>query len=181
MKTIINYLTIIFLTGALWQCTPQNAAEETHGHDEHGAGHSDEHGDEEGNEHGDEHVGEEGEAMVILSDVQIASAGITTGTFDTMNVSGSVNANGVFDLPPDNIAAVNAPMAGIVRKANYLIGSYVKKGAELVVMEHPEFIKLQEEYLAVLSSLGYLEAEYKRQQTLDSANIAARKIGRAHV
>src|SRR3546814_11531751 len=95
MKTIINYLTIIFLTGALWQCTPQNAAEETHGHDEHGAGHSDEHGDEEGNEHGDEHVGEEGEAMVILSDVQIASAGITTGTFDTMNVSGSVDRQSV--------------------------------------------------------------------------------------
>src|SRR3546814_17868546 len=66
-------------------------------------------------------------------------------------------------------------MAWIVRKANYLIGSYVKKGSELVVIEHPEFIKLQEEYLAVLSSLGYPEAEYKRQQTLDSANIAARK------
>src|SRR3546814_12577206 len=118
MKTIINYLTIIFLTGALWQCTPQNAAEETHGHDEPGAGHSDDHGHEEGNEHGDEHVGEEGEAMVILSDVHIASAGITTGTFDTMNVSGSVNANGVFDIPPDTIAAVTAPMAGKIGRTS---------------------------------------------------------------
>src|SRR3546814_13023469 len=115
MKTIINYLTIIFLTGALWQCTPQNAAEETHGHDEHGAGHSDEHGDEEGNEHGDEHVGEEGEAMVILSDVQIAPAGITTGTFDTMNVSGSVNANGVFALPPDRSEERRVGTEGVSR------------------------------------------------------------------
>src|SRR3546814_13742687 len=128
MITIINYLTIRVRTVALWHCTPQKAAEETHGHDEHGAGHSYEHGDEEGNEHGDEHVGEEGEAMEILRDVQIASAGITTGTFDNMNVSGSVTATGDFDLTQYNIAAVTATMDGMVRKATKLICRYGKKG-----------------------------------------------------
>lgn len=155
MKTIINYSVVFLLATALVQCAPKNEPEEEHGHEEHAE--------------------TQEEAVVVLSRVQVASAGIKTGTFDTMSVSGYVNANGIFDLPPENIAAINAPMAGIVKRANYLEGSYVNKGAVMLVLQHPDYIKLQEEYAGVLASLGYLEAEYKRQRTLDSANVAARK------
>lgn len=167
MKTILKYLMIALLTTGLWQCGPRTAGEETRAHDEPAGDHNDGH---DGEEHSDDEQG-----LVMLTEMQIASAGIVTGAFDTINTSGYISANGTLDLPPENIAAVSAPMAGIVKSANYLEGNYVNKGAELLVLEHPDYIKLQEEYLAVLAELTYLEAEYQRQRRLDSANVAARK------
>lgn len=113
--------------------------------------------------------------MVELSDIQLANADLQYGSLDTLNVSGFVKANGILDLPPQNIAAVSAPMDGFVKKANYLVGDYVEKGAVLAVLEHMDYVKLQEEYLNVVSNLDYLESDYERQRQLDSAEVTSKK------
>ena len=134
--------------------------------------------EEENHSHADTPVEEDhhdDENSVVLTPVQIASAGIAYGTFDTLNTSSFVRTNGVLDLPPQNVAAISAPMPGFVKKANYLVGDYVKKGAVLAVLEHPDFLKMQEEYMALASQMEYLKADWLRQKQLDSANIAAKK------
>lgn len=129
------------------------------------------------NEGAEEHKhGESPETeAVVLTEVQMSSAGVEVGSFDTMNISGYLRANGHFNLPPENIAAVTAPMQGTVKEANFLVGSYVKKGEVLAVLTHPDYIKMQEEYLNALHRVAFLKEEFHRQKALDSANIAARK------
>lgn len=147
----------------LSQCSPSEpSGEEEHAHQEEA--HEEDHEEEGHNEN-----------MVELSDIQIASAELKYGVFDTLNISEFVKVNGNLDLPPQNIAAVSAPMAGFVKQANFLVGDYVKKGTTLAVLEHQDYIKLQEDYLNLLSNLDYLKAEWQRQKRLDSAEITAKK------
>lgn len=162
MKKLIKIINILMLLNTvilLSQCQ----SSESSGEDEHGR-------QEEGHAEGGH-----SENVVELSDIQIAAAELKYGTFDSLNISGFIRSNGHLDLPPKNIAAVSAPMAGFVKQANFLVGDYVKKGSILVILEHPDYIKLQKEYLELLSSLDYLKAEWHRQKILDSARVTARK------
>src|SRR5690606_27471665 len=45
-------------------------------------------------------------------------------------------------------------------------GSKVQKGQTLAILEHPDFIKLQQEYVDTKNSLSYLQKEYERQKEL---------------
>lgn len=168
MKLKITYILLLLaLSFPLLRCGQTESPEE-HGH-EHEEESQDEHAHEEEEEHSEE------EDVVELNAVQIANAGLEYGSMDTLNTSAYVKANGILDLPPQNIAAVSAPMDGFVKKANYLVGDYVKKGTVLALLEHMDYIKLQEEYLSVINNLSYLASEYQRQKQLDSARVTAKK------
>lgn len=161
MKPAIkNIFTLLALAFFLFQCADPEQAE--HGHAEEEAQ--------------DEHAGEEkNENSVELSEVQLAAIELRYGSLDTLNLSGFVKVTGALDLPPQNIAAVSAPMDGFVKKANYLVGDYVKEGTVLTVLEHLDYVKLQEEYLNVLNNLDYLESDFERQRQLDSAEVTSKK------
>lgn len=168
MKISIKHILILLtVTFPLLRCGQTEPSEE-HGHD-----HAEKAHEEPAHEEEEEHAGEEG--VVELNAVQIANADLEFGTMDTVNISAFIKANGTLDLPPQNIAAVSAPMDGFVRQANYLVGDYVKKGTVLAVLEHMDYIKLQEEYLSVINNLDYLKSEYQRQKQLDSAQVTAKK------
>ena len=152
---------LLALAFSLIQC----GQSETAGEDEHG------HGEE---AHGAHEEGENND-MVELSELQLANIDLQYGSMETLNVSAFVKANGTLDLPPQNIAAVSAPMDGFVKKANYLVGDYVEKGTVLAILEHLDYIKLQEEYLNVITNLDYLVSDYERQRQLDSAEISSKK------
>jgi cobalt-zinc-cadmium efflux system membrane fusion protein len=52
---------------------------------------------------------------------------------------------------------------------------HVKKGQVIVVMEHPDYIQLQQDYLDNKNQLEFKEQEYKRQQDLAKENVNALK------
>jgi cobalt-zinc-cadmium efflux system membrane fusion protein len=54
-------------------------------------------------------------------------------------------------------------------------GKFVKKGALLLSLEHPDFIELQKDYLIAESNLKFLEKEYARQKTLFESKAGKRK------
>lgn len=166
MQSAIKHKLIVFaLAFSLFSCGDSGSvAEDEHGHGEEAHG---------GHEEGGHEEGEEG--VIELSKVQLANAGIQFGSLDSLNISGFVKANGNLDLPPQNIAAVSAPMDGFVKKANYLVGDYVEKGSVLAVLEHMDYIKLQEEYLNVVNNLEFLEQDFERQRQLDSAQVSSKK------
>ena len=62
-----------------------------------------------------------------------------------------------------------------MKKTELLQGMKVTKGQVIAVMEHPDYIQMQQEYLDGKSQLEYLEAEYKRQQELNKDNVIAQK------
>ena len=118
---------------------------------------------------------EETESMVGLTKEQYETAGIETGSIGIRNLSNVVTANGNIDIPPQNLVSISAPMGGFVRKTDLLQGMSVKKGQLLAVVENPDFIQIQQDYLETESKLEYAQLEYKRQSDLGKENVNAQK------
>ena len=101
-----------------------------------------------------------------LSPKQRQSLGLELGTLEQINMGLSVFANGVIDVPPQNKSYIAMPFGGYIKKINVLDGMQVQKGQILMVVEHPEVIELQQEYLEVQGQAEYLAADYERQKEL---------------
>lgn len=112
---------------------------------------------------------------IALTPEQLKTAGIETGLLQTADMGGSIRCNGMVDAPPQNLVSVSVPVGGIVKSTEMLQGMRIRKGDLLAVLEHPDYIKLQQTYLEDYAALTLAESEYKRQQELSSGNINARR------
>ncbi len=112
---------------------------------------------------------------VALTDAQKKLLGIQLGSVEQRQISGMVKVNGMLDVPPQNLVTISAPLGGFVKYTELLQGMKVKKGQVLVVMEHPDYIQMQQDYLDSKSQLDYLALEYKRQEDLARDNVNAIK------
>ncbi|MFX6182913.1 efflux transporter periplasmic adaptor subunit, partial [Acinetobacter baumannii] len=75
-------------------------------------------------------------------------------------------ASGVLDVPPQQLLTVSSPYGGTLKSTDLLQGKPVVKGEVIAVLENPEFIQLQQDYLDYKSQLVYLKEELERQQEL---------------
>jgi cobalt-zinc-cadmium efflux system membrane fusion protein len=66
-------------------------------------------------------------------------------------------------------------MGGFVKSTKLLQGMKVKKGEILAVMEHQDYIQLQQDYLETKSKLEYAGTEYERQEELAREDINTKK------
>jgi len=123
----------------------------------------------------EEHEGHES-SEVLLTEAQYKTVGIVLGKLEERSMSGIVKVNGVFDVPPQNLVTISLPYAGIIKQTVLLQGMEVKKGQVIAVLEHPEFIQLQQDYLDNKSKLDYLQLEVIRQQELQKENINSAKV-----
>lgn len=152
MKTIIIYLTIALcclLSPACNKSTSIEAEDEHH---------------------------EEAKNSVELTAAQYEVAGIELGKVEQKNLSSLIKVNGVLEAPPQSLVSISAVLGGFVKKTNLLHGSRVKKGDVVVVMEHPDYVQLQQDYLESKSKLAYLEFEYSRQKGLREKNVSSLKV-----
>ncbi|MBC7487893.1 MAG: efflux RND transporter periplasmic adaptor subunit [Cytophagaceae bacterium] len=120
----------------------------------------------------EEHQKEE----VLLTEAQYKNVGIVLGKAEERIMSGLVKVNGMFDVPPQNLVTISLPYAGIVRQTKLLQGMEVKKGEVIAILEHPDFIQLQQDYLDNKSKLDYLHLEVNRQQELQKENVNSAKV-----
>jgi membrane fusion protein, heavy metal efflux system len=112
---------------------------------------------------------------IELTEAQFETAGIETGGFSVRKLSGTVAANGVIDIPPQNLVSISAPLGGFLRKSELLQGMKVRKGEVIAIIENPDFIPIQQDYLETRSKLEYAEQEYQRQSDLSKENVNAQK------
>ncbi|RSK36135.1 efflux RND transporter periplasmic adaptor subunit [Hymenobacter metallilatus] len=112
---------------------------------------------------------------VRVNPAQIQAAGLELGGFTWKNLSSGVQANGVVDVPPQNRASVSAVMGGYVQSVAVLPGQQVRRGAVLAVLRHPDYLKLQQQYLQSRARVTFLQQELKRQQTLDAEDVGAKR------
>ena len=106
---------------------------------------------------------------------QFKSGGMALGFADTVMVREEVNTQGYIDVPPENRAVVSAPMPGFIKHAPLIIGDKVKKGQRVIVLENPDFVALQQEFLEASAQQEYLKAEYERQKALLAEQVTSRK------
>ena len=115
------------------------------------------------------------ENIVEMRADQIKLADIQTGAFELRSMSGTLKVNGVVAVAPNSQATVSAPMGGYVKSTNLMPGKPVRKGQVLAVIENPEFIDLQQNYLEAKSKFEFAEADFKRQSDLYKNDATSQK------
>ncbi|MGD9993708.1 MAG: efflux RND transporter periplasmic adaptor subunit [Salinivirgaceae bacterium] len=150
MKSKIFIMFIAFAT--LISCNVQNRSEQEEENEEHGQ-----------------------EGVVILNEKQREALKLELGTFQMRNLTTLVKTNGELEVPPASIADITAIIGGNVKEIKVFHGDKVKKGQVLAILEHPDYISLQEEYSEMANKLEYLEKEYNRQKELFENNVGAGK------
>ena len=89
---------------------------------------------------------------------------LTSVTRQTMPVR--VKCGGRIKARPGDIMSITPPHKGFIRRLNIQAGDPVKKGAILATLSHPDYLKLQQNYLSALGHYEYYRREYKRQGEL---------------
>ncbi len=112
---------------------------------------------------------------LVLTDDQIKKLTLEFGKIEKHALGATVKVNGVLDVPPQNLVTISAPLGGFVKKTELLQGMKIKKGQVLALMEHPDYIQLQQDYLDAKDQLELLELDYKRQQELAAENVNSTK------
>ncbi|WP_276374263.1 efflux RND transporter periplasmic adaptor subunit [Chryseolinea sp. H1M3-3] len=120
--------------------------------------------------HDDEEVN-----VVELTDAQIENAGLSFGTVEKKQISGTIKVNGVLDVPPQQLVSISAPLGGFLSSTELLEGSRVKKGQAIAKIENLDFIQIQQDYLEARSSFQFAKSDYERQQELDKENVNSQK------
>jgi len=105
---------------------------------------------------------------VQLTAEQIKNAEIVIGQPQQKDMSSAIRLNGVIEVPPANKISVSNPFGGYIKKMNLLPGTRVKQGDMLVVMEDPQYIQLQQDYLMAKSKLEFLNKDFLRQRDLNA-------------
>ena len=120
---------------------------------------------------------------VVLNEEQFKNANIRLGQVEQRSINGTIKANGMLDVPPQNLVTVSAPLGGFVKTTDLLQGMKVQKGQVIVTLEHPDYIQIQQDYLDFASQLEFLLLEYQRQEALARENVNAAKaleLARSH-
>ncbi len=112
---------------------------------------------------------------VDLSEEQFKTINLQYGTIEEKNLSSVIRASGVLDVPPQQLITISSPYGGTLKNTELLQGKPVTKGEVIAVLENPEFIQLQQDYLDYKSQLVYLKEELDRQQELAKENVNAKK------
>ncbi len=122
-----------------------------------------------------EHENEGETNEVSLNAKQQKAIGLKTGTFQMRNLTSVIKTNGQLEVAPGDKAEVTAMMGGNVKSINVFVGDKVKKGQILAVLEHPDYITLQEDFAVVSSQMEFLKQEYERQKELHEKQVGATK------
>ncbi len=120
-------------------------------------------------------IGEKAAETVTLTPEEQRYGGIQTGRLRARALGQGLRVNGELDVPPENLAAITAPLGGFVESTTLLQGARVRRGEALAVIRNPGFADLQQQYLQAAAQLRLARAEFERQETLFNEEVAPEK------
>jgi cobalt-zinc-cadmium efflux system membrane fusion protein len=103
---------------------------------------------------------------VTLTKKQVEDFKIQLAIPEIKSIGLTIQANGKMEVPPSNKTFITVPFGGFVKSISVLDGEIVKKGDELLTIEHPEIIQIQQEYLEIQASMELLNSEVERCEIL---------------
>lgn len=115
-------------------------------------------------------------SMVSLNEKQMANAGISSAMGERRSISSVLKVNGKIEVPPQNIVSVSIPLGGYLKSTHLLPGTKIKKGEVIAVIEDPQYIQIQQDYLTSVAKLNYLEKEFARQKELNQSKASSDKV-----
>lgn len=113
---------------------------------------------------------------VTFTDAQYKNAGIEVGSVGNQNISSKLKVNGKIDVPPQNKISVSVPLGGYLKYTRLLPGMQVSKGQVIAVIEDPQYIQIQQDYLVAKAQYAYNNSEYNRQKQLNVSKATSDKV-----
>ncbi|MBZ4657407.1 MAG: rane fusion protein heavy metal efflux system [Bacteroidota bacterium] len=114
-------------------------------------------------------------SIVELNAQQREALNLQLGTIQMRNLTTLVKTNGKLEVPPSSSAEVTAVIGGNVKEIKVFQGDKVSRGQTLALLEHPDYITLQEDFAETANKLEFVTAEYNRQKELFENNVGAGK------
>ena len=113
--------------------------------------------------------------VLTLTKLQFNSSEMSIGKLEVHEFHQVLNATGMLDVPPQNRVSVSAYFGGYIKEMKLLTGEKVRKGQTLFVLENPDFVQFQQDFLEAKAQLAYLKSDYERQKNLIQDNVTSQK------
>ena len=114
--------------------------------------------------------------LVYLNAKEAKNINLEVGETKLQDVSKVLKLSGQIDVPPQNLVSVSIPLGGYLKSTEMLPGTSVRKGQILAIMEDPQYIQLQQDYLRASNRQGFAIKEYERQRELNSTKASSDKV-----
>ena len=115
-------------------------------------------------------------SILKLTDVQLKNFVIDTASLQNQNLPTTVRLNAKTEVTPQNTVSITNPFGGYVKRIALIPGNYVKQGQVVVVLEDPQYIQMQEDYLTTKALLEQADADFTRQKELNTDKAASDKV-----
>ena len=112
---------------------------------------------------------------ITLSEAQIESAGIETGRLVQGSIQEHIECTGTIDVPPNYRTTLHSMISANVVDIRVLPGNEVKRGEVLAIMEHPNIIDLQVQFVHSKAEKERLDLELARKIDLHKSNVTSEK------
>lgn len=116
------------------------------------------------------------ENEVSLTGEQAKNIGLQTGEISFEEINETLQLQGRIDVPPQNLVSISIPLGGYLKSTKMLPGTQVSKGQIIAIMEDPQYIQLQQDYLSVNNKLQYAHKELARQKELNLSKANSDKV-----
>lgn len=113
---------------------------------------------------------------IDMNSAQLKSAGIETGKLEKRVISKVVKVTGHIEVPPQNLVSISVPLGGYLKSTKLLTGMHLQKGEIIAVMEDPQYIQLQQEYLTTKANLEKAALDLERQKVLNESKASSDKV-----
>jgi cobalt-zinc-cadmium efflux system membrane fusion protein len=114
-------------------------------------------------------------SSITLTESQAKAVQIQLDSVQSKLISHRIEVSGQTEVPPQNLITVSAPLGGYLKSTDLLPGMHVRKGQILAILEDPQYVELQQNYLSAKAKLPFLEQDAKRQQTLFESQAGSEK------
>ena len=114
-------------------------------------------------------------SVVEITPRQFKLGNMETGNLTLQEFHKTIKATGMLDVPPENMASISVYFGGFVKDIQLLPGQKVAKGQKLFVLENPDYVQVQQDFLETKSRLHYLKQDYERQKSLSTDNVSSQK------
>ena len=101
-----------------------------------------------------------GPVRVSLTQAQYEVAAIRLAQPRARTLSTTLKVNGTLDVPAQNLVSVSVPFGGYIRQIRLEPGMRIRKGQTLAVLENPDYIQFQQDYLVTKAKLEYADLEF---------------------
>ncbi|MFW2136764.1 efflux RND transporter periplasmic adaptor subunit [Chryseobacterium sp. TY4] len=113
--------------------------------------------------------------QITLTALQKKNAGIEVSMLNKKNIANKILLNGTIDVPPQSMASISSQLGGVVKSARFMPGNYVARGQTLAIIENPEMVQIQQDYLQAKENLGFAQRNSERQSYLNKYQAVSTK------